>query len=269
MNSPVVFAFKDYKAYIKAQIASHETSWGLLTRLAKAAGCQRPYLSRVLAGEAHLTAAQVFGLANFWNLPEEEREYFLGLLELEKSGSAAYREYWKKKLSEAKSRHENISQLVNRKIATETEKDLLYYSAWYWTAIHILVSIPEFRSETKIAEKLNLPASQIREILMKLESWGAVQRDGRGWAFKAREQHIPKDSPLVSFHHNNWRQQAILSSQKARLEAVHYTVVQSVSRQDFEKIKQMILQLIQKTAEIAGPSKEEQLMCLTCDFFEP
>lgn len=269
MSVMKIFGFKDYKAFIKHRIDEDENQWGLMTKLAKAAGCQRPYLSRVLSDEVHLTASQIFGLAKYWNLSDEERDYFLGLLEIEKAGSMDYREHLKKKLSEAKKNHENISQLVNRKMAAETGRDLIYYSAWYWTAIHVMVSIPEFQSESKIAEKLNLSIVQVRAVLQELESWGAVQDDGRKWTFKSREQHISKDSPLVSFHHNNWRQQAVLSSQTRRPGSVHYTVVQSVSKSDYEKMKQMVLDLIQKTSAIAGPSKEEQLVCLAFDFFEP
>jgi hypothetical protein len=57
--------------------------------------------------------------------------------------------------------------------------------------------------------------------------------------------------------------------QSADPESVHYTVVQSLSKVDFERVKQRLLELIQETARISGPSKEEKLMCLACDFFEP
>jgi len=269
MGETAVFAFKNYKSYIQSRIANDPNNWGVMTKLAKAAGCQRPYLSRVLSSEAHLTPAQAFGLSKFWGLTENESEYFLALLELERAGSPEYQEYWKRKLADAKKRHENISKLVNRASAAENARDLHYYSAWYWTAIHILVSIPKFQSEAKIAEKLNLSILQVRSVLLELESWGAVRREGTKWLFHAREQHIPKDSPLVSFHHQNWRQQAVISSQLRKPESIHYTVVQSVSFADYERIKQVILEMIQNTTAIAGPSKEEQLMCMTCDFFEP
>jgi len=264
-----LFAFESYKEYLRARISAEEYHWGLMTKLATAAGCQRPYLSRVLTGEPHLTPAQAFGLTRFWRLSEEEKEYFLGLLEIERAGSAEYREYWKRKTLDAKKRHENLSTLVSRKSAGSSEQDLTYYSAWYWTAIHILVSIPGFRTERSIAEKLNLPLTQVKLILQELESWGAVRKESNQWTFAAKEQHISKNSPLSVFHHMNWRQVAMTDAQRRMPDSIHYTVVQSLSVTDFERIKQMILDLIQKAAEIARPSQEEKLMCFTCDFFEP
>lgn len=264
-----LFRFDSYKDFLRAKVKAEKESWGLLTKLAKAAGCQRPYLSRVLHGEAHLTAAQAFGLARHWRFSEDETEYFLGLLEAEKAGSRAYRDHWLEKNRRLKEQRENLSRVVHRRAAASDEKDLAYYSAWHWTAIHILVSIPEFQTERAIAERLALPPALVAETLQALESWGAVRREGGRWLFRAREQHVSRDSPLAAFHHANWRARAAASAQLRRPEAVHFTVVQSLSRADFEKVRELVLQLIKDTAAIAGPSKEEKLMCLACDFFEP
>jgi uncharacterized protein (TIGR02147 family) len=269
MSALNLFAFDSYKDFLHARVKAEAEAWGLLTKLAKAAGCQRPYLSRVLNGEAHLTAAQAFGLAKFWHLAEDETEYFLGLLEAEKAGSRAYRDYWREKNGKLKEQRENLSKVVDRRAAENNEKDLSYYSSWHWTAIHILVSIPEYQSERVIAERLNLPLPLVADTLQVLESWGAVRRDGGRWKFRAREQHISRDSPLAAFHHANWRNRAVMSAQTRNPENIHYTVVQSLSRSDFQKVRDLVLALVQNAAAIAGPSKEEKLMCLACDFFEP
>jgi uncharacterized protein (TIGR02147 family) len=268
MDPISIYAFSNYKAFLKAHISEGQGNWGIMTRLAKAAGCQRPYLSRVLSEEAHLTPAQAYGLSRYWKLSEDETEYFLGLLEYERAGSAEYREFWARKNADSKRRHENLSKLVERAAAPNDEKDLIYYSAWYWTAIHILVSIPTCQTEKAIADKLSLPLTQVRSVLETLELWGSVRNEKGQWKFGAREQHISKSSPLSVFHHTNWRQQAILNAQRQDPNSVHFTVVQSLSRDDFNRIKELILDCIQNASAIAGPSAEEKLMCFTCDFFE-
>jgi uncharacterized protein (TIGR02147 family) len=263
-----VYAFSSYKAFLKAQIASQD-EWGTLTRLARAAGCQRPYLSRVLSQEAHLTPAQAYALARFWKLDSDATEYFLGLLEMERAGSPEYRDYWGRKNAELKRKHENLSRVVERTVAPSDERDLIYYSGWQWTAVHILTSIPDFQTEKAISEKLSLPITQVRQILQTLEKWGSVRHEKGRWKFGAREQHISKDSPLSVFHHANWRQQAMSNAQRNDPGSVHYTVVQSLSRADFDRVKEVVLDAIRRSAEIAGPSSEEKLMCFACDFFEP
>lgn len=269
MKNENVFAFSAYKKFIQSRVESDPNRWGLLTKLSEAAGCQRPYLSRVLSQEAHLTPAQIFGIARFWKLSEDETEFLLGLLEIERAGSSAYRDYWKKKNAELKRRQENLARVVDRESAINDEKNLIYYSSWSWTAVHILTSVPEFRTEKAIAERLSLPAHQVRSILMTLESWGAVKKTGHRWEYGAREQHISKNSPLAVFHHTNWRQKAMVDAQQMNPESVHYSVVQSLSRDDFEHIKSLVLDLIKKSSSIAGPSAPERLMAFTCDFFEP
>jgi hypothetical protein len=64
-------------------------------------------------------------------------------------------------------------------------------------------------------------------------------------------------SPLSIFHHNNWRQQAMQDAQRRNPGSIHYSVVQSLSRDDYERVKEVILECIQKTAAISGPSREE------------
>jgi uncharacterized protein (TIGR02147 family) len=269
MSDLSLYSHESYRDFLKAKIRTVKEKWGLMTKLAAAAGCQRPYLSRVLKGDAHLTSAQAFGLTRFWNLTDDETAYFLGLLEMEKAGSAAYREYWRSKNLENKNAHENLHRVVHRRAAGTDERDLTYYSSWHWTAIHILVSIPEFQTERAIAERLGLPLRLVQSTLRELEAWGGVRRDGGRWKFYSCEQHITKDSPLAAFHHSNWRGRAASSAQERNPESVHYTVVQSLSRTDFQKIRTQVLELIQSAAAIAGPSKEEKLMCFACDFFEP
>lgn len=262
-----VFAFRDYVSFIRRRIASEESNWGLVTKLSKAAGCQRPYLSKVLAGEAHLSASQAYGIARFWRLTEGETEYFIGLLEMARAGSKEYREFLSRKNQDLKTRNEELSKVVERPTALPTEKDLFYYSSWQMSAIHILASIPTFQTSTAIASRLGLPESQVKQSLAQLQAFGFVEHANGKWKFRALEQHIPKSSPLSVFHHSNWRQKAVMDSQDPAGSGVHYTVVQSLSVKDFERLRESTLRHIREFQAVAGPSKEEELVCFTCDYF--
>lgn len=80
--------------------------------------------------------------------------------------------------------------------------------------------------------------------------------------------HIPKNSPMIGIHHNNWRQRAVLDSTLPNTEGVHYTAVYSISRKDHEHLKTKVLDLVEQSRKIVAPSKEEELICFTCDLFE-
>ncbi|MFL5814717.1 MAG: TIGR02147 family protein [Bdellovibrionia bacterium] len=268
MDAPSIFSYQDYRDFLQALISSQSESWGLITKMAKAAQCQRPYLSKVLKGEAQLTPSQAFGLAKFWKLNGSETEYFLGLLEAERAGSGDYREYIQRKNSALRKSQEDLSKRVNRKSAPIAQDEVTYYSAWHWSAIHILVSIPEFQTVDAIARKLSLSTSIVESTLKRLEEYGFVKKESSRWKYDASERHISKNSPLSALHHANWRNRAVLDAQDPAQDSVHFTVVQTLSRADYQHLKQMLLDFIERTSRVAGPSNPEEMMCLSCDLFK-
>ena len=263
-----VFDYSDYKDLIRGKIASTQESWGLISKMAKAAGCQRSYLSKVLSGSIHLTPDHAYGLCDFWGFTQTQSDYFLLLLEKDRAASKKYRTHIEHRIAVIKRENENLAKRLQRPRVEAGEKELTYYSAWHWTALHILSSIPAFQTIKAMSSRLQLPEELVRHSLEKMQEHGLVRQEKGHWKFSSTEFHIPRESLLVGLHHNNWRQRAVLNAQQLDHESVHYTVVQSMSRQTFEKIRQNMLQFIDEAAKIAGPSKEEELVCLTCDVFK-
>ena len=268
MNSPSLFSHDDYQTYLKERLQSSDEAWGNVTRAAKAANCQRSYLSRVMNGHIHLTPDHAFKLSRYWELSPLEENYFLGLVEKARAGSKEYREHIEAKLFSLKQENENLSKRLERSSIEPGEKELTYYSAWYWSALHILVSIPQFQTVSEISKKLNLSPETVQSSLSTLQKFGLVKFENQKWRFSSTDIHIGKNSLLVGLHHNNWRQRALLHAQEKANSGIHYTTVQTMSRSAVEKIKQMLLQFIDESSKVAGPSKEEELVCITCDFFQ-
>ena len=268
MIIPPIFDFTSYRDFLKALVDQQDTTWGVLTQIAKAAGCHRPYLSKVMDEEAHLTSSHLYSLAKFLKFTDLQNEYFLRLLEIEKAANSSYRKYLVEKNEELRKRERKLDRVVSRQPLQPDAKDMVYHSTWIWSAVHILTSIPAYQTAKAIAEKLGLPATQVESVLQTLQSWGSVKNDKGRWKYLANEHHVPGDSPLVAFHHSNWRQRALADAQRQDAESLHYTVVQSVSRADFERIRQLVREAIAKAAKIAGPSNEETAFCFTCDVFE-
>jgi uncharacterized protein (TIGR02147 family) len=260
-----VFGFSDYREFMKAQIAAAQNEWGLISRMAEAAHFQRSQLSRVLSGHLQLTMDQAFGLSEFWKLNEAEHTYFLKLVECSRAGQKRYRERLRNELDKLRKEQENIAARLKQPPAQEIET--FYYSSWHWTALHILVSIPQFQTSKAIAERLNLPLLKVERCLVELKKFGLVQFSSGRWTFSSQTTHLPNSSPFISAHHLNWRQRAVLDSQSQETDGIHYTMVQSLSESDMQKIKAMILRMIDDYNRVAAPSKEEELICFTCDFF--
>ncbi len=130
-------------------------------------------------------------------------------------------------------------------------------------------SIPEFQSSEKISERLGLKKDSALFILKELEAQGFVVQNSKGnWEYRQGEFHAPKDSPLSLFHHQNWRARALLDAQDFNHEGIHFTGVLTLSKEDYQKIKELLLDRIRDATQISGPSKPQECVALTLDFFK-
>ena len=67
--------------------------------------------------------------------------------------------------------------------------------------------------------------------------------------------------------HLNWRKRANENYRRNDPEAIHYTAIHGLSVADVDKIRHLVLKAIEESRAIVAPSKEEDAVCFTCDFF--
>ncbi len=262
-----IFEFGDYQELLKSQIKENSEKRGYLTLLAKEVGCQKSYLSQVIRGQVHFTPEHAMKLALFWNLSESESEYLIQLVHLGRTSFPPLVKKITNRLSEIKTSQANLEQRFRSNSFQDVEAQALYYSNWMTSAIHILVDIEAFRKIESIGQRLNLSFQLVRSQLEKLERLNLVKRQGLDWLPSGKGMHLPKRSLLTGANHQNWRSRAIMDSQLEESDGVHYTAIQSLSLTDFEEVKALILKLIDRQRNLVGPSKAEELACLTCDWF--
>jgi uncharacterized protein (TIGR02147 family) len=243
--------------------------WGLISQMAEACGCQKSHLSRVLSGKFDLTLEQAAGLSDYFGFDEIESEYFLYLVQYVRAGTKQLKQKIARRIEHIRREQEDLSKRLNRPAIGVEEIEIIYYSAWYWSAIHILASIPSFQNVKAMALKLSLTEELVQNCLEILEQYNLVMRFGTIWKTTSTTIHLSRKSSLIALHHNNWRSRAVLNAQESKDRGLHFTIVQSVSKSDFEKIKQIFLENIDTYSKIAGPSKEEDLACFCLDWFKP
>jgi uncharacterized protein (TIGR02147 family) len=262
-----IFDYDDYKDVIRGYLASHQNERGYQGRLAKAAGCGPSFFSQALGSHIHLTPDQAAGLADFWQLQEDEAEYFLCLVHHARSGSHAFKKMQIRKIQALKQKHQSIAERVQAKIVPLGEKEMIYYSAWYWSAIHMSCTIPEFQTSAAIARRLRLDNVFVETCLRQLRDMQLVQEQNGRWRNTNADIHLPRESPMVGVLHSNWRQKAAAQAQMQDREALHYSAVQTLSRADYQKLKNLLLEFVQESRKIAAPSKEEEIIAVCLDCF--
>jgi len=263
-----IFEHNSYKGYLNQCIrSSPKQGRGFKAALASAANCQSAYISQVLNGDRHLNLEQAEGINSFLMHSEDESQFFLLLVLYERAGTKQLKERLRRKMQVYVDRFQTLKERFNIKETLTPEIQAQYYSSWHYTAIHILLTIPRFRTKESICKAMGLTSDVVTPILEFLVS--------AGLAFQKHSEYLPgksntfvgKDSPFVKHHHSNWRSRAIDSIAVNRADEIHYSSVFSLSAEDAIKIRFLVLKAIEDVRKIRLPSKEEELHSFCLDLF--
>ncbi len=264
----MIFEATSYREAIKTwlhQKPNHGRGWR--TKMADAMGCRQAFLTHVMGGTNDLSLEQSEALARFMNLNFEETEYFLLLVQLDRAGTTKLKTHLKKIQKEKLSRYHELKNRVRISTTVSREDETIYYSQWYYSAIHTLLTIPEVRYAEDIEKRIRLPIDTILQALEFLESRGFIKKSGNEYSSGNVSLHLAKSSPLIHHHHTNWRLRAIQSFGQEQGTDLHYSACMSIAEKDLPKVQACLSKALEQIAAIVKPSKEERLMGLCMDFF--
>lgn len=262
-----IFVCHAYRDVLRGFIAENASVRGYQTALAAAAGCQPSYLSQVLHGSVHLTPDHIAGMSAFWRLTEEESEYVFFLLQQERASAPFLKNMARKKIEKLRVQNESIENLGPTPERILLEEALLYYSNWMHQAVHILATLPGGVGVQDIARRLHVSEKMVQEACENLLGLRLLERAENRFCSTKKNIHLQRNSPLCATNHANWRHRALLKMQEPADQNIHYTAIHGLSRADAEKIRLLILELVEKTRALVAPSAEEDAVCLCVDFF--
>ncbi len=259
-----IFQYSDYKTYLRDLSAARR---GFRSRMAEAASCQNAFISQVLNGKRELSLEQAEATGRYLGHRPNEQKYFLLLVEYSRAGTESLRSFFSKQLQEVRDREFVLKDRIkSEKKLTNTEQSI-YFSCWYFAAIHISISTSSAHTKTALAEQLKLPMKTVSEALAFLQSIGLIQDHKGHYSPTIKSLHLGTDSPFLKLHHVNWRLQAIEAINDGS-EDLHYSSVISLSRQDALKVKRLLVQTIEQVKSEVRGTVPEQPLCFNLDFFE-
>lgn len=262
-----VFDYEDYRLFLHDKRNENSQLRGFHTKMAEAAGCQRAYLSQVMNGHVQLTPDHAMGLAEFFGLNEDEREYLLNLVNLERARTRLLKDWFGKRLRDQLNARRNLSKRLQANEEIQNQYEAEYYSKWYFSAIHILLGIPQFSSVKEIAAKIDLNPKIVASTLEKLQKMGLVDLSGKRWERSKGDLHVANSKSMNVVNHVNWRLKGINDIQQESERSLHYTAIHSLSHKDVEILRATFIEAIAKSRAIVAPSVDEELICVTCDLF--
>lgn len=198
-ESPDVFSFLDYRAYLGAYYRDRKTRGGFSYRVfSKRAGLGSPnYLKLVIDGERNLSRDMAARFAHACRLDDQGKRFFEALVAFNQAGSIEDRN-----VCYARLRRQRRFREAH---ALDAPQDL-YHSCWYLPAIRELVVSQDFRPDPEwVARRLSPPirVSEARKALSTLLELGMLEQldDGR---LVQREATVSTGAEVRSLHLSNF-----------------------------------------------------------------
>ena len=269
INQNSVFEYQDYKRYVLDWIAKRPLAGrGEKSRIAESIHCQLAYVSQIFSGSAQLSLEQAEALNGFLNHSDDEAEYFLQLVQLERAGTPDLRKRIKRRIKEILQKRLVLKNRLQFEKKLNNEDQMTYYSAWYYAAIHMALAIPEFRSRNSLARAFGLRPSIISKVLDFFVERGLAEENKGEYRIGDVRIHLDSESPMISKHHLNWRMQAMQSLEKEGSHDLHYSSVITVSEADLPRVRETLVKAIESVRSVVRPSVDETLFCYSIDLFQ-
>jgi uncharacterized protein (TIGR02147 family) len=268
MSGKNIFDFRDYKAYLNHVLSQMPSrGHGLRSRFAKHLRVQPGYISQVLNSGAHFSPEQAEDLNHFLNHTEEESDYFLLLVQLNRAGSVPLKQRIQKQMDLVLSRRADLQTRVQIKKRLSIDEQSRYYSSWQFAAVHILTTIPRFRTPDSISQALGLSTRRTKIVIEELTKIGLLEKKGQEFHPGETLLYLSNEAALISKHHCNWRVRALEALEEINDENLHFSVVTSISKEDRRKLRNFLAGAVEDFMKVVKSSSEEELHALNIDFF--
>jgi len=263
-----IYDYDDYRQYLVAILKERsETHRGEKSRIARLLKVHPSYITLVLSGKADLSFEQAFTLNSFLNHPESEAEYFMLLVSHARAGTPELRAFQKKKIHALLEKQRILKDRLEFQKTIPVEYENTYFSSWQYTAVHLLLMIPEFQTKEGIKRRLGLSFRQINTVLEFLVQAGFAVQKGERFQVGPVSIHLGVGSPNIKKSHTNWRMQAIEALDRDLPHQLHYSSAVTMSRADAPKVREILTRAIEQVRAVVKTSPEEELFCYAVDFF--
>ncbi|MCX6119295.1 MAG: DUF4423 domain-containing protein [Proteobacteria bacterium] len=264
-----IYNYNDYQGFLKAGLKKGfgDNRKRSQTDFADFLKCQPAYISMVLNDKAQLSMEQAYRTTEYFELSQKEAHFFMLLVQKSRSTNPGLVQYFEKQIENLKMERTDLSARFDDSKTISTEQSAQYYSAWYYAAIHMALTVPSMRTVPSLVQKFNLPKTTIDMVCDFLLRTGlAVEQNGQLGVGPVR-LHTGKSSPFLNQSHAMWRMQAISCLQRPKDSDFHYSSVVSMSQSDLPVLREAMIAAIESIRSTVRDSKEEIVAVYAMDLF--
>ncbi len=263
-----IFKYKQYKPYFLDFIkAKGSAGRGEYRRISEYLGVHPTLVSQILSGEKDFSVEQVLSLAKHYGLGKSESRYLVTLVEIERAGSKELRDHFIEIRNELQKQSVQVSNRLDTKKKLSDFEKSVFYSSWVYSAVHLMTTLEKPVDFEFICQRLKISHERAREVLDFLKINGLVSEENGKLKSGATSTHLEMGSPFLIKHHTNWRVRALEKSESLTAEELMYSVNVSLSKKDFQKLREEMVVFIREFLKSVHESPAEDLAQLNLDFF--
>lgn len=264
-----IFNHLDTKSYLRYYISElPRKGRGEGTKIARHLKVSTTLVSQILAGEKSFTPEQAQGLCDYLGLQGLEADYLTFLVQQDRAGTLELKRYWKNKLDELRSQAVKLANRVQPKRVLNENDRAIFYSSSLYSAIRLFTSVgEEGKSLLDICERFDLSRAKASDILKFLVDRGLCAELKERYFLGDQSTHLEFGSPHLARHLSNWRLRSIQQSENLTQKELMYTAPVSLSKDDFELLREEMVEFIKKFLEKVHASPAEEIACFNMDFF--
>jgi len=264
-----IYQFEDYRLYFNSWVKTQpKAGRGEYRKLAVQLGVSSTMVSQVFKGDKNLNPELGLEVSEFLGLEDKEEDYFLLLIDYARAGSFKLKQKLLKNINDRQEKAKILgNQLKKDKVLTQ-EVIAQYYSNWPYTGIRNLTALKKINSVDDISSYLNIPRAQVKRVVdFLLKNELCLYDENKKIVPGPQNTHLPAESFMVNFHHQNWRMQGIQKMKQKKSDDLFYSCPMSLSKKTAEKIRKELPHFLKKINDWVSPSKSEVVRCLNFDWF--
>lgn len=262
-----LFECLDYKEYVRVQLKNRpKKGHGQFLKLAEFLSVHTSFISQVFKGDKDISFEQASRVAEYLGLNQLETDYFVTLVQYQRSGNTQLKQLNERRLKELSNRSKNLTERFGEFHELDERDKAMFYSSWCYMGVQLITSIKEYNTPEAIAEYFDLPIKLVRDILYFLAETGLCVEEDGVYKIGPSHTHIEASHPLVSRHHLNWRHKAQERIPKIKEGEMVYTCPMTLPENKISVVRELLVQAMQKIDKEIEEGEEEVMACLNIDW---
>ncbi|MCK5074562.1 MAG: TIGR02147 family protein [Bacteriovoracaceae bacterium] len=231
---------------------------------------QKPYLSKIIHGNAHMNSDQLFLACEYLGFNEEETSYLHILLEYDRTVVKKRKKRLLQNIKRIQNKYLDTKKHISKKeIASTIEESAEYYLDPIVQIIHICLSIKKYNENPSLLVRdLGISKEKLIVALEKLGSLKIIVPKDNGYQILTRNIHLSKTSPICTTHQNLLRLLSINKLQNITGDLPYnFSVTFSSDIKTKNKIQEKFLSFLNEIESLVKDAPTEDVFQLNFDLF--